>query len=77
MMEESTTYQLLLARGEAAGRLEEARHLLLQLGRVKFGRPADNATAERIEQITDLDRLRALAGRVLDVSGWQELLAEP
>src|SRR5262245_39247175 len=40
-MEESTTYQLILSRGEARGearwRAEEARRYLLRLGRAKFG----------------------------------------
>ncbi len=83
-IEESTTYQGLLRRGEAKGRAEgEAkgraegtREALLSLGRRKFGPPGADVEAQ-IAAIGDLDRLRDLHDRVLDVATWDELLASP
>jgi hypothetical protein len=72
-MEESTTYQLIVKRG----RIQEARAFLLRMGRSKFGGPADAVTTAALEQITDLERLETLGERLLHVSNWQELLAEP
>jgi predicted transposase YdaD len=72
-MEESTTYQLIVRRG----RLQEARTLLLRIGRSKFGAPADDATTAVLNNLTDLERLEALGERLLHVASWQELLAEP
>ena len=71
-MEESTTYQMIMARGRLLGKRED---LLLQ-GREKFG-PPDEATVERIQSITDPQRLEQLLVRLLQVSDWQGLLARP
>ena len=65
-MEESSTYQLIMERGE--------KRTLLRLGRKKFGEP-DSATLSRIESLTDADRLHALTERLLDVTSWEELLS--
>jgi hypothetical protein len=46
---------------------------LLHLGRKKFG-PPDPRVEVAIATIADLDRLRDLIDRVLDVSSWDELL---
>jgi predicted transposase YdaD len=73
-MEESSTYQLILSRGEAKGRVQEARETLLDVGRLKFGEP-DATQHTTIQGITDHQRLRALTVRVSSVSAWQELLA--
>ena len=70
-MEESTTYQLILRRGEARG----VRETLLQVGEGKPGAPRP-ATVEALGAITDVARLRALAGRLRDVESWDALLAE-
>jgi predicted transposase YdaD len=72
-MEESGTYQLIVSRG----RVQEARKLLLRLGRVKFGQPAGPEATAALEGMTDLERLEALSERLLQVSSWQELLATP
>jgi predicted transposase YdaD len=73
-MEESSTYQLIVSRGEAKGKLEEARKLLLRQGRKKFGEP-DSTTLSAVESVTDLGRLEALSDHLLDVDSWQALLA--
>lgn len=81
-MKESVTYQAILeegraegeARGEARGKAEEARSLLLRLGRKRFG-PPDTAAGVSIAAIDSVERLEHLAERLLEVESWQELLA--
>ena len=89
-MEESATYQAILARGRTEGRAEgrvegqaqgrvegqanEARKLLLRVGRLRFGAPDDNVSAS-LARITDVARLESLVERALKAASWQELLA--
>jgi predicted transposase YdaD len=83
-MKESTTYQAILAEGEAKGeargraegRLEEARHFLLALGEAHLG-PPDAAVQRALEAITEVPRLEELGLRVHAVRSWAELLALP
>jgi hypothetical protein len=75
-MEESDTYLEILEKGEAKGRVAEAKRLLLRLGKLQFGIP-DRAAKDALEAITDLERLEQLGERVLEVSSWQELFASP
>ncbi|OWK39741.1 hypothetical protein [Fimbriiglobus ruber] len=79
-MEESTTYQALLARGEARGmtlgRLVEVRAILARQGSKRFG-PLPPTVAAALEGITDLGHLEGLADRILDVHSWDELLSTP
>jgi hypothetical protein len=72
IMKDSSTYQLMVRRGQLAG----VRHTVLRMGANKFGQPADAATRSQIESITDLERLDALIDRIPLVSSWSELLAE-
>ncbi|OWK36131.1 hypothetical protein FRUB_08694 [Fimbriiglobus ruber] len=76
-MEESATYQAILARGEARGEvkghLAGERAMILRLGSKKFGSPSV-AVAESLAAITDLARLEELGDRILDAAGWDELL---
>jgi hypothetical protein len=70
--EESVTYKIILNEGRA----DEARRLLLRMGRRRFGEPAPEVLAT-IEAMKDLDRIEDLAERLLDVTSWDELLAVP
>jgi predicted transposase YdaD len=70
-MRESTTYQEILDEGKADGKQDD----LIKLGTKRFGQP-DAETVARINSIEDLGRLDALLLRLLDVNGWDELLAE-
>lgn len=78
-MRESSTYQAILAegeaRGEARGRADEARRIVLRLGRQKFG-PPDARINAALRRIADLERLERLADGVLGASSWDELIAE-
>jgi hypothetical protein len=71
-MRESTTYQDILRE---EGREEEARSLILRLGRKRFGEPPA-AVESGIRAVTDLARLESLADRLLEVESWDDLLAE-
>jgi len=77
-MEESTTYQSILRkgelRGEERGRVKEACRLLLRTGVKRFGE-ADATVQRRVSALTDIDALERLCERVLEVSSWDELLA--
>jgi hypothetical protein len=72
-MKESVTYQAILEEGEAIGKAEEARRVLLLLGREQFGEPSAKIVA-LLDAVTDLGRLEALAIRLLHVKTWEELL---
>jgi hypothetical protein len=71
-VEESTTYQYILEQGA----VRNARKVLLQLGRERFG-PPDEATTTLINGISDPERLDRMTGRFLRVSSWRELLETP
>jgi predicted transposase YdaD len=80
--ENSVTYQAILAQGEAkgaakgeiAGRIEEARALLLRLGARRVRHPS-SAIESQIEAIADLTRLESMIERTIDAASWEELLA--
>jgi flagellar biosynthesis/type III secretory pathway protein FliH len=64
-----------MAAGMAEGRTEEARRLLLRLGRKHLGPPAPKFEA-MVEKMTELERIEELSERTTDVSTWEELFAE-
>jgi hypothetical protein len=72
-MEESVTYQKIIRKGKAEGKVEEARRLLLMLGRDQFGEPPAEVQAA-LDAVTDVNRLEELTVRLRHVSGWQDLL---
>jgi predicted transposase YdaD len=87
-MRDSTTYQAILDEGRAEGEIkgrtqgrtegqvEEARRLLLRLGRKHLGNP--EATVEAtVRAIIDVERLELLAERITEVANWQDLLRTP
>ncbi len=68
---ESSYYRLIIKEG----RVEEARNMILRLGRIRFGPPEDSVR-QAIEGLKDLDRLEQLSDRLVVVSSWAELMAE-
>lgn len=78
-MRESATYQAIVeegrARGLVEGRAEEARAMLLRQGRKRFG-PPDAHVLAMLDGINNRERLEELGERLLDVSTWDELLAD-
>jgi predicted transposase YdaD len=75
-MEESVTYQAIIRKGVAQGAIEEARRLVLSVGRKKFGAP-DKSIQAAIAAIGDRERLEQLLERVFDVDSWSTLFAPP
>jgi predicted transposase YdaD len=75
-MRESSTYQAILLEGKAAGRTEEARRMLLRLGRKHLGPPSPKFEA-MVETMTDVDQIEELSERSTDVSSWEELFDRP
>lgn len=70
ILEDSTTYQGIMRRGEARGR----QNSLLEMARHRFGPPTPQAEAA-VRATADLDRLRRMAERIFDATGWDDLLA--
>ena len=75
-MEESVTYQAILRKGEAKGRVEGEWLILLRMGRKRLGEPSPRIV-KKIEAIVDESTFSILADRLFDVSTWDELLALP
>lgn len=88
-MRDSETYQAILdegraegilmgenkgrAEGRTEGQAEEARKLLLRLGRKHLGEPAATVEAA-VRAITDVERLEVLVERLTEIASWQDLL---
>ncbi len=70
LWEESSVYKMFFSRG----RVQEARAILLRLGRPKLGEP-DSSTLTNLEGIASPERLENLIDRVNQASSWQDLLA--
>ena len=75
-MEESVTYQAILAKGEQQGRLKEAKKLLLLWGRRRFD-PPSGAMEAIIEEVNELSRIESWLLRLQEESSWETLLAAP
>lgn len=70
-MRESDTYQAILDEGSVT----ELHRTLLRLGRKRFGEPKP-AVRETLLAMQNREHLEELTERLLDVSSWDELLAE-
>jgi predicted transposase YdaD len=68
-MKESVTYQAILEEGMQQGEQD----MLIFQGTKKFG-PPDGRVLSEIRSISDVNRLMALAGKLLDAASWDELL---
>ena len=75
-MTNSTTYMAILeegeARGEAQGRLKEARNMIFLIGGKRLGKPG-NKTINRLNAIMSIEEIESLAGRLEEVENWDEL----
>lgn len=88
-LEDSTTYQQILKRGEQRGialgeqrgialgeqrgKLESALAITIRLGIKRFG-PIPSVIETSLRAITELATLEAIGDRLLDVTSWDELL---
>jgi chorismate mutase len=71
-MRDSDTYLAILDEG----REEQVKKDILRLAQKRFG-PADEPSKARLNGITDLERMERLLDRLLDATGWQDLLDTP
>lgn len=62
-----------LEQGLEQGRAEQTRALILRIGTKRLGAPSADVIAA-LDAIADLDRLNALADRILDCATWDDLL---
>jgi hypothetical protein len=76
-MKESTTYQAIVEEGAVKGRLEAVREDIRRLGERNFSRPMPADVQTTLEGILDVQRLRYLLERILEVGSWDELMAAP
>jgi predicted transposase YdaD len=72
-LEESTTYQAIVAKG----RIQEARKMLRTQGEEQCGTRPPAWAVRALEQIESLEELEALGKRVLRVHSWEDLLPRP
>jgi hypothetical protein len=70
---ESSTYQQILADGEALGVVKGERDALIRIGSRRLGAPDDSIRG--ILERASLTRLEAWLDRLTEVESWQELLA--
>jgi hypothetical protein len=73
-MEESVTYQAIIAKGEKKGILEGARKILLRLGQLQFAKAAPAWARAALEKVGSLDELENISTRLMTVRSWDELL---
>jgi hypothetical protein len=79
-LEDSTTYQLILnkgeARGEARGACAGLQEAVLSVGENRFG-IAPTAVTTGVREIQARDRLKRMLDRILSAADWNDLLATP
>lgn len=73
-LEDSTTYQLILTRGELRGQVREAQSTILRLGVKRFG-PASEAVQATVRGLANHEHLQRIADRLFDAASWEDLLA--
>ena len=71
-MHESDTYQAILDEGQA----KATREVILVWGEDRFVPPDESAKA-RLNNITDLSRLKRIARQTPKAAGWQDVLDTP
>jgi hypothetical protein len=79
-MEDSVTYQAILAEGEARaearGFVKGLKRALLRVGRQRFGPPSP-AIKATVNQMENLRQLEHLCEHFFEVESWEELLSSP
>jgi hypothetical protein len=76
-MEESTTYQAIIRKGELSGAIKELHTSILRHGELKFQLVPNKKALRRLMRIEDLDTLRNLLDKILTTETWEELLGLP
>jgi predicted transposase YdaD len=73
-MEESSTYQAIIRKGEASGAIKEAQRMILRLGEAQFGLVPNKKALAALMAVQDVEALERLGERLLTVETWEELL---
>ncbi len=71
-MKESVTYQAIIEEGEAKGRLDEARRLVLRAGNRRLG-PVTPGAQTLVDSLVTVEQLETLHDRVMEIESWDEL----
>jgi predicted transposase YdaD len=74
-MEESTTYQAIIQKGENKGAVKDRQESIRELGESQFG-PIPLSIAEKLAAINSLPRLKQIFARVLRAQSWDEIFDE-
>ena len=74
-MRESSTIQAFLEEGRVKGLAEEARRIILRLGRKRLG-AVDETVEAKLDEIHDLKHLEDMIKRILIALSWDELFAQ-
>jgi hypothetical protein len=69
ILEDSTTYQAIIRKGQ----VKEAHSIILRQGAQRFGQ-ASEQTASIIGAISDQDHLERIIDRILNATGWEDLI---
>jgi predicted transposase YdaD len=83
-LEDSSVYQMALgkgvtqglAQGLVQGSLRGTKDTIVRVGAKRFGPPSE-AVQAAIDAITDAVDLGRIADRLLDATGWDDLIATP
>jgi len=76
-MEESTTYQAILRKGEAKGSIATMQKTLLRLGELRFRLVPSKKVLAKLMKISDVATLEGLTDRILFAESWEDLLGLP
>ncbi len=64
-----------MLEGKLEGKLEEARAIILRLGRRRFGEP-DSSLLSKLESIEAIERLEEITDRLITAVSWNEAIGE-
>ena len=73
ILEDSSVYQEIFARGECRGAAKANQHTILLQGKQRFGNPIGEIEM-LIRTEWDLERLERMASRMFDATGWEDLV---
>ena len=64
-----------LIEGKIEGKIEQARAIILRLGRKRIGEP-DAETLEKLESIQNVERLEEIFDQMITATSWNESFGE-
>ena len=76
-MEESTTSQATIRKGEVLGAIKSLQKTLLRQGEIRFKLVPNKKAMAVLMKIEDIETLERLTERLLVVEDWEQLLGLP